>query len=101
MPDNTSQCYQGGGQGQQGSALAKDLECNKVIKVIIWCNVHFGVVFSPHIDPNSVATRGGQAAEIHTGPEMKSRYFDAAVTIRIIRGPVYNYLSYIQKPNLN
>ena len=49
--------------------LAEDMECNKVIKVIIWCNVQSGVVFSPHMDPNSVAMGG-----------------DAAVTIWIIRG---------------
>ena len=58
MPDNTAQCQQGGGQWQQGSGLAEDMECNKVIKVIIWCNVQSGVVFSPHMNPNLVA-RGG------------------------------------------
>ena len=35
------------------------MECNKVFKVIIWCNVQSGVVFSPHMDPNSVATIEG------------------------------------------
>ena len=50
MPDNTAKCQQSGGQCQQGSGLAKDMECNKVIKVIIWCNVQSGVVFSPHRD---------------------------------------------------
>ena len=33
--------------------------CNKVIKVIIWFNVQSGMVFSPYMDPNSVATKGG------------------------------------------
>lgn len=39
--------------------LAEDMECNKVIKVIIWCNVQSGVVFSPHMDSNLMATMGG------------------------------------------
>ena len=40
---------------------------NKIIKpkVIIWCNVQSGVVFSTHIDPNSGATGGGH--KIHMG----------------------------------
>ena len=32
-----------GGEGQQGSGLARDMECNKVIQVIIRCNVLPGV----------------------------------------------------------
>lgn len=72
------------------------MEYNKVIKpkVIIWCNVQSGVVFRTHIDSKF---RGNRAI-FHNGllsswvyylnsPEMKSRSFDAAVPIRIIRGP--------------
>ena len=53
MSDNTTQCQQGGGQWQQGSGLAEDIECNNVIKVIILCNVQSEVVFSPHMDTNT------------------------------------------------
>ena len=49
---------QGRGQWQQGSGLGRDMECNKVIKVIIWCKVQSGLVFSPCMDPNTVAKGG-------------------------------------------
>ena len=49
-----------GGQGQSGNSLVGDMECNKVIKVIIWCDIQSGVVFSPHMDPNSLATGRGR-----------------------------------------
>ena len=48
--------------------LAEDMECNKVIKVIIWSNVQSGVVFSPHMDLNSVATRGGHKCLLQFWP---------------------------------
>ena len=49
-----------GGQGQQGSGLAGDMECNKVIKVIIRCNVQPGVVFSVIQNPKTVIKGGVQ-----------------------------------------
>ena len=49
--------------------LAEHMECNKVIKIIIWCNVQSGVVLSPHMDPNSVETGGGFPT--YKTPDMK------------------------------
>ena len=51
------------------------MECKKVFKVIIWFNAQSGVVFSPHMDPNSVAT-GGVGGQNSYGQIGISIYFN-------------------------
>ena len=45
-PEIVDQQSRVGGQGQQCSDLGGNIECNKVIKVIIRCNVQPGVFLS-------------------------------------------------------